>query len=156
SAKPIRIASLPSRFEKCRSASFLTTSRPISPVQAERPLPITLVTSFDQRSPHRFSVTKALSALASSEQTSLARSVTRPWTSPTRNTVCFVPDLPAARLIWPGACNSTVIELAIEPSVLPQPTTPAIVSSFMQFCSETQYPSGDRYCLIIIVAHAVS
>jgi hypothetical protein len=91
----------------------------------------------DQRSPQMFSVTKALSALARSPQTSLARSVMRPCTSPTRNTVCFEPDLPAARRICPGACNSTVIELAIEPKVLPQPTTPAIVSSFMQFCSET-------------------
>ena len=70
--------------------------------------------------------------------------------------MCFDPDLPAARLIWPGACSSTVIELAIDPSVLPQPTMPAIVSSFMQFCSETQYPSGARYCLIIAVAQAVS
>ena len=117
---------------------------------------MTLVTSFDQRSPHRFSVTMALSALATRPQTSLARSVMRPCTSPTRNTVWRVPDLPAARRICPGACSSTVIELAIEPSVLPQPTMPAIVSSFMQFCSETQYPSGARYCLIIIVAQAVS
>src|ERR1700704_2487399 len=81
------MASLPSRFEKCRSASFLTTSRPIRPVQAERPLPMTLVTSFDQRSPHIFSVTKALSALARRPQTSLARSVMRPCTSPTRERV---------------------------------------------------------------------
>ena len=44
----------------------------------------------------------------------------------------------------------------MQPSVLPQPTTPAIVSSFMQFCSETTKPSGARYCLIIIVAQAVS
>src|SRR5581483_2760446 len=32
----------------------------------------------------------------------------------------------------------------------------AMVSSFMQFCSETTKPSGARYCLIIMVAHAVS
>src|SRR5260370_5267079 len=107
------------------------------PVQGERPLPITLVTSFDQRSPQKFSVTNALAALARSPQTSLARSVTRPCPSPTRNTVCFEPDLPAARRTCPGACSSTVIELATEPNVLPQPTTPAIVSSFMQFCNET-------------------
>src|SRR5215472_709827 len=29
-------------------------------------------------------------------------------------------------------------------------------SSFMQFCSETTYPSGARYCAISIVAHSVS
>ena len=50
----------------------------VHPVQADNPLPITLVTSFDQRSPHKFSVTIALSALATSAHTSLARSVTRP------------------------------------------------------------------------------
>jgi hypothetical protein len=32
------------------------------PVQADSPLPMTLVTSLDQRSPYRFSVTMALSA----------------------------------------------------------------------------------------------
>jgi len=48
------------------------------------------------------------------------------------------------------------MELAIEPSVFPHPTTPAMVSSFMQFCSETTKPLGARYCLIIIVAQAVS
>ena len=42
------------------------------------------------------------------------------------------------------------------PSVLPQPTTSAIVSSFMQFCRETTKPPGARYCLIIVVAQAVS
>src|SRR5882757_5888018 len=36
--------------------------------------------------------------------------------------------------------------LAMQPSVLPQPTMPAMVSSFMQFCSDTTYPSGARYC----------
>src|ERR1700693_1437415 len=119
-------------------------SPPIRPVQAESPLPMTLVTSFDQRSPQMFSVTKALSALARSPQTSLARSVTRPCTSPTRNTVWRDPDLPAARRICPGACSSTVIELATEPSVLPHPTTPAIVSSFLQFRRGPHYPSGGR------------
>ena len=66
------------------------------------------------------------------------------------------PDLPAARRTCPGACNSTVIELAIDPNVLPQPTMPAIVSSFMQFCSDTTKPVGARYCLISVVAQAVS
>ena len=37
-----------------------------------------------------------------------------------------------------GLASSTVIELAMAPSVRPQPTTSAIVSSFMQFCRETQ------------------
>ena len=46
--------------------------------------------------------------------------------------------------------------LAMQPSVLPQPTMPAIVSSFMQFCSDTTKPLGARYWLIIMVAHAVS
>ena len=44
----------------------------------------------------------------------------------------------------------------MQPKVLPQPTTPAMVSSFMQFCSETTKPSGARYCRISIVAQAVS
>ena len=35
---------------------------PGSPVQAETPFAIVLATSFDQRSPHRLSVTLALSA----------------------------------------------------------------------------------------------
>ena len=126
------------------------------PVHADSPLPITLVTSFDQRSPHRFSVTIALSASETRRQISLTRSVTRPCTSPVRNTVCFVPLLPAARRTWPGSHRSTVIELAMQPTVLPQPTTPAIVSSFMQFCSETMKPPGARYWLISVVAHSVS
>ena len=48
------------------------------------------------------------------------------------------------------------MELATQPSVLPQPTTLATVSSFMQFCSETTKPSAARYCRISMVAHAVS
>ena len=44
----------------------------------------------------------------------------------------------------------------MQPTVLPQPTTPAIVSSFMQFCSETMKPPGARYWLIIVAAHSVS
>ena len=80
----------------------------------------------------------------------------RPCTSPARNTVCALPPLPAPRWIRPGSGRLTRIELAMQPSVLPQPTTPAIVSSFMQFCSDTTNPSGARYCLIIIVAQAVS
>src|SRR6201994_4946832 len=137
-------------------ASFCASSLPIMPVHADRPLPITLVTSFDQRSPHRFSVISALSASPTRRQISFTRSVTRPCTSPVRNTVCRDPLLPAARRTWPGSHRSTVIELAMQPTVLPQPTTPAIVSSFMQFCSETINPLGDKYCEIITVAHSVS
>ena len=44
----------------------------------------------------------------------------------------------------------------MQPTVLPQPTTPAIVSSFMQFCNETMKPPGARYWLISVVAHSVS
>ena len=61
--------------------------------------------------------------------------------------VASIADLPAARRTWPGACSSTVIELAIEPNVLPQPTMPAIVSSFMQFCSETTIAAGREVLL---------
>ena len=115
-----------------------------------------LVTSFDQRSPHRLVVTRALSDSATSRPISLARSVMRPCTSPTRKTVWAAPHLPAARRTWPGSHRSTVMEQAMAPSVRPQPTMPAMVSSFMQFCSETQKPPGARYCRTIIVAQAVS
>ena len=98
----------------------------------------------------------ALSASATSRQISFTRSVTRPCTSPVRNTVCFAPLLPAARRTWPGSHRSTVMELAMQPTVLPQPTTPAMVSSFMQFCNETMKPFGERYWLISVVAHSVS
>src|SRR5437660_1669632 len=59
----------------------------VRPVEADTPFPMALTTSFDQRSPQRFAVTFAESASARRRQTSLARSVTRPCTSPTRNTV---------------------------------------------------------------------
>src|SRR5262245_28486902 len=120
-------------------------SRLTRPVQAETPFAMALTTSFVQRSPQRFCVTLAESESASRRQTSLARSVTRPCTSPTRNTVWPAPLLPEARRTWPGSQSSTVIELAIEPSVLPQPTMPAIVSSLMQFCRETTKAPGARY-----------
>src|SRR5581483_4809172 len=48
------------------------------------------------------------------------------------------------------------MELAMQPTTRPQPTTEAIVSSFMQFCSDTTKPFGDRYCEISCVAHCVS
>jgi hypothetical protein len=78
------MASAPSRAVKARNWSSATTSRLSSPVQADMPLPITLVTSFDQRSPQRFSVSVALSDRAQSRTISLARSVGRPCGSPTR------------------------------------------------------------------------
>jgi len=39
--------------------------------------------------------------------------------------------------MWPGSGRFTLMLLAMQPSVLPQPTTPAMVYSFMQFCSDT-------------------
>jgi hypothetical protein len=39
--------------------------------------------------------------------------------------------------MWPGSGKFTVMLLAMQPSVLPHPTMPAMVSSFMQFCSDT-------------------
>ena len=67
-ACPTRIASLPSRAPKRRIGSFCSICPPGSPVHAESPLPMTLATSFDQRSPHKFSVTLALSAVPTSLQ----------------------------------------------------------------------------------------
>ena len=45
---------------------------------------------------------------------------------------------------------------AMQPVVRPQPTIAAMRSSLMQFCSETQKPSGARYCRMSVVAHSVS
>ena len=89
------------------SARSAASAPPGSPVQAERPLPMTLATSLDQRSPQRLSVTLALSAVPTSRQTSSARGVTRPCTSPARNTVCAAPRLPAPRWMWPGSGRLT-------------------------------------------------
>jgi hypothetical protein len=58
--------------------------------------------------------------------------------------------------MWPGSGRLTVIEEAMQPKVLPQPTTEAMVSSFMQFCNDTTKPSGARYCRISMAAQAVS
>ena len=44
----------------------------------------------------------------------------------------------------------------MQPSVRPQPTTPATRSSLMQFCIDTTQPEADRYCRISVVAHTVS
>ena len=80
----------------------------------------------------------------------------RPCTSPTRNTVCLSPPLATVRRMRAGSNMSTEISEATMPTVLPQPTTPAMRSSFRQFCSDTTKPSGARYCLISAVAHSVS
>ena len=56
----------------------------------------------------------------------------------------------------PASYMSTEISEAIMPTVLPQPTMPAMRSSFRQFCSETMKPSGERYGAISAVAHSVS
>src|ERR1700744_796245 len=48
------------------------------------------------------------------------------------------------------------MELAMQPTTLPQPTTPAIVASFMQFCSATTKPAGAKYWETMTVAHSVS
>ena len=58
----MRIASPPRRAWKRRIASFCAICAPDNPVQAETPFAIEFVTSFDQRSPQRLSVTFALSA----------------------------------------------------------------------------------------------
>ena len=41
-------------------------------------------------------------------------------------------------------CETNQLVLTMQPTVRPQPTMPAIVSSFRQFCSETTNPSDDR------------
>src|SRR5438045_523357 len=46
------------------------------------------------------------------------------------------------RWTWPGSTRPTLMLLAMQPRTLPQPTTSAIVASFMQFCSDTTSPPG--------------
>ena len=48
------------------------------------------------------------------------------------------------RRMRPASYRSTEIIEATAPTVRPQPTTPAMVSSFMQFCSETTKPCSER------------
>ena len=128
----------------------------MSPVAAETALRMQFAVSFDQRSPHRLVVTRALSAARSISATSATRAVARPCGSPIRNTVCRSPPRGTARRTWPGSKSSTEMTLAMHPTVRPQPTTPATVSSLMQFWSETTNPSGARKGAIIVVDHAVS
>src|SRR3954467_3550871 len=118
------MASDPRRAPKCRHAPLVRAALLTRPVVADIPLAIALVTSFDQRSPHRLVVASAESAYETRRLISVTRSVMRPCTSPVRNTVCLSPLLPAARRTCPGSHRSTVIELAMQPTTLPQPTTP--------------------------------
>ena len=66
-----RLAAEPGR--EAADGVFCSISAPDSAVHAESPLPMTLVTSFDQRSPHRLGVTMALSAVPTSRHTSSTR-----------------------------------------------------------------------------------
>ena len=112
---------------------------------AESPFCMALATSLDQRSPQRLLVTSALSAKPTSLPISLARSVMPAVHLAGANTARAAPPLPAPRWMWPGSGRFTLMLLAMQPTVLPQPTTPAMVSSFMQFCNETMKPPGARY-----------
>ena len=56
----------------------------------------------------------------------------------------------------PGATASTLIVLAMQPSVLPQPAMRATSSSTRPFCIVTTQPPGERYGAINAVAQAVS
>ncbi len=136
--------------------SLRSQSEPVRPVAADTPFFMPFWQSLDQRSPHRLVVVLALSMRPTMSRSSSTRLVRRPWTSPTRNTVCLSPPLATVRRMRAGSNMSTEISEATMPTVLPQPTTPAMRSSFRQFCSDTTKPSGARYCLISAVAHSVS
>ena len=133
SALPILTASPASRIVNrlvidSRSQSFA----PI-PLAAQTPFLIAFATNFDHRSPHRLFVTFALSTVDSNFTISSILGVILPCTSPALNTVCFSPPSGTPRRTVPGPINSTAIFAAIQPVVLPQPTTLAIVSSLIQF-----------------------
>ena len=104
---------------------------------AETPFFMPFWQSLAQRSPHRLVVVLALSIMATISRSSSTRLVMRPWTSPTRNTVCLSPPLATVRRMRPASYISTEISEATMPTVLPQPTTPAMRSSFRQFCKDT-------------------
>jgi hypothetical protein len=116
----------------------------VIPVAAVTPFPMPFCTSLLQRSPQRLPVAFELSIFANQETSSSTRPVTRPCGSPTRKTVCLSPPLAMVRLILPDSYRSTEICEATTPSTRPQPTMPAMVSSFRQFCSETTKPCGER------------
>ena len=110
---------------------------PPRPVAAETGLRIALTISFDQRSPHRFVVVLELSATATISAISLTRGVMRPCGSPTRKTVWRDPPSATLRWTFAGPTSSTEIVEAMQPTVLPQPTTEAMRSSLIEFCSDT-------------------
>ena len=109
----------------------------MSPVSADTPLRIPFCVSFDQRSPHRLVTAFALSIAENISTSSRTRLVITPCTSPMRNTVCLSPPFAAVRRMRAASNMSTEITEATTPTVLPQPTMPAIFSSLTQFCKET-------------------
>src|SRR5690242_12588831 len=61
------------------------------------------------------------------------------------------------RRTWPGSNSSTPTPPpTTQPTVRPQPTTPAIRSSLIQFCDDTTKPPGARYCRSSRAAQTVS
>src|ERR1041384_8089966 len=118
SAWPTRTASPPSLIEKRRMASLRSQSEPVRPVAADTPFFMPFWQSLDQRSPHRLVVVLALSMRPTMSRNSSTRLVTRPWTSPTRNTVCLSPPLATVRRIRAGSNKSTEISEAPLPQVL--------------------------------------
>ena len=80
----------------------------------------------------------------------------RPCGSPTWNDTTFG-FFSMVRRTWPGSNSSTPTPPpTTQPTVRPQPTTPAMRSSLMQFCDDTTKPPGARYWRIMRVAHTVS
>ncbi len=120
-----------------RTAGLALTSATGSPVADETPLTMPFSTSFDQRSPHRLVVGLAESTRENRATNSSMRVLTRPWTSPARNTVWRSPILGTVRITEPAAFMSTEIMEAMAPTVRPQPTMPAMRSSLRQFWRET-------------------
>ena len=126
------------------------------PVAALTPLRIPFTHSFDQRSPQRFVVASAPSMRASMPLSSSTRGVTRPCVSPTWMDLTLK-SRGIVRRTQPGSYRSTPKLLpTMQPTVRPQPTTRAIVSSLIEFCAETTKPSVARYGRISTVDHSVS
>jgi hypothetical protein len=109
-------------------------ARPGRPVQVERPFPMTLATSLDQRSPQRCG---HLGVVGIGDQAGYFLCTWRDAAVQLAgaNTVCLAPCLPVPRWMCPGAGRLTVMQLGMQPSVLPHPATCAMVSSFIQFCN---------------------
>jgi len=109
-------------------------ARPGRPVQVERPFPMTLATSLDQRSPQRCG---HLCVVGIGDQAGYFLCTWRDAAVQLAgaNTVCLAPCLPVPRWTCPGAGRLTVMQLGMQPSVLPHPATCAMVSSFIQFCN---------------------